>query len=92
MRRVIAAAAALATPEQAAEARRQMAAADHFNHAADYTRLQYPHDGIYTHPPGKYLKIYPNINKAKKLINWIPKTPFEKGIKLTIKSYYESKI
>ena len=49
-----AAAAALATPEQAAEARRQMAAADHFNHAADYTRLQYPHDGIYTHPPGKF--------------------------------------
>ena len=38
------------------------------------------------------LKIYPNINKAKKLINWVPKTPFEKGIKLTIKSYYESKI
>ena len=48
-----AAAAALATPEHAAEARRQMAAADHFNHAADYTRLQYPPDGIYTHPPGK---------------------------------------
>ena len=48
-----AAAAALATPEQAAEARRHMAAADHFNHAADYTRLQYPPDGIYTHPPGK---------------------------------------
>ena len=50
-----AAAAALgATPEQAAEARRHMAAADHFNHAADYTRLQYPPDGIYTHPPGKF--------------------------------------
>ena len=47
-------AAALATPEQAAEARRHMAAADHFNHAADYTRLQYPPDGIYTHPPGKF--------------------------------------
>ena len=53
-----AAAAALATPEQAAEARRHMAAADHFNHAADYTRLQYPPDGIYTHPPGKLIKIY----------------------------------
>ena len=47
-------AAALATPEQAAEARRHMAAVDHFNHAADYTRLQYPPDGIYTHPPGKF--------------------------------------
>ena len=49
-----AAAAALATPEQQDAARRHMAAADHFNHAADYTRLQYAPDGIYTHPPGKF--------------------------------------
>ena len=53
-----AAAAALATPEQAAEARRHMAAADHFNHAADYTRLQYAPDGIYSHPPGKLLMTF----------------------------------
>jgi hypothetical protein len=41
----------MTSPEQAAaEARRHM---DSGFHAADYTRLQYPHDGIYTHPPGK---------------------------------------
>ena len=42
----------LTTPEQAAaEARRHMDTSGF--HAADYTRLQYPHEGIYTHPPGK---------------------------------------
>ena len=61
-----AAAAALATPEQAAEARRHMAAADHFNHAADYTRLQYAPDGIYSHPPGKLLMTF-SINFRKNL-------------------------
>ena len=59
-----AAAAALATPEQAAEARRHMAAADHFNHAADYTRLQYAPDGIYSHPPGKLLIMF-SVNFRK---------------------------
>ena len=47
---------ALTSPEQAAEVRaRQMtadaAAASSFH--ADYSRLQYPHEGIYTHPPGE---------------------------------------
>ena len=48
-------AAALASPEQAAaEAARarQMAAESAGFHTADYTRLQYPPDGIYAHPPG----------------------------------------
>ena len=49
-------AAALASPEQAAaEAARarQMAADSAAGFHADYTRLQYPPDGIYTHPPGE---------------------------------------
>ena len=44
-----------ATPEQAAEARRQMAAASDY---ADYTRLHYPPDGIYTQPPGESFSHY----------------------------------
>ena len=48
--------AALTSPEQAAAeaARARQMAADSagFHAAADYTRLQYPPDGIYTHPPG----------------------------------------
>ena len=56
-------AAALASPEQAAAeaARARQMAADSagFHAAADYTRLQYPPDGIYTHPPGNitYLRL-----------------------------------
>ena len=38
------------------------------------------------------LKIYPNISKAKNIINWRPKISFEKGIKSTIKFYNEQKI
>ena len=32
-------------------------------------------------------KLYPNIRKIKKVINWKPKILFEKGLKSTIKSY-----
>jgi nucleoside-diphosphate-sugar epimerase len=32
-------------------------------------------------------KIYPNINKAKRLLGWEPKVDFEKGLKETIKFY-----
>ena len=32
-------------------------------------------------------KLYPNINKAKNKIKWIPKVSFEKGIKLTVSSF-----
>ena len=36
------------------------------------------------------LKIYPNIKKSKKIINWHPKISFEKGLKSTIK-YFNGK-
>tara|TARA_B100000945_G_scaffold293122_1_gene268832 strand:+ start:6147 stop:7058 length:912 start_codon:yes stop_codon:yes gene_type:complete len=35
------------------------------------------------------LKIYPNIKKAKTLLNWRPKIVFDKGLKETIRYYYE---
>ena len=35
------------------------------------------------------LKLYPNINKAKKIISWKPKIKFEKGLKETIRYYNE---
>jgi len=35
------------------------------------------------------LKVYPDINKAKNIINWKPKILFEKGLKSTIKYYNE---
>ena len=35
------------------------------------------------------LKVYPNISKVKKKIDWKPKIPFEKGLISTIKSYSE---
>jgi len=35
------------------------------------------------------LKIYPNIKKAKKKINWHPRTLFNKGLKSTIEYYNE---
>ena len=33
------------------------------------------------------MKLYPNINKAKKKLKWKPKFKFNKGIKITISSY-----
>ena len=38
------------------------------------------------------LKIYPNIKKAKNIINWKPKISFDKGLKSTIKFYNEKTI
>jgi len=38
------------------------------------------------------LKIYPNINKARKKIQWKPKILFNKGIKSVIKFYNEQQI
>jgi len=35
------------------------------------------------------LKLYPNIQKAKSIINWKPKISFAKGLKSTIKFYNE---
>ena len=33
------------------------------------------------------LKIYPNTNKAKKILGWYPKIKFETGLRKTIKSF-----
>ena len=38
------------------------------------------------------IKLYPNIKKAKKKINWRPQISFEKGIKSTIEFYNEQAI
>ena len=35
------------------------------------------------------LKIYPNINKAKKILGWKPKIKFEEGLMETIRYYKE---
>ena len=37
------------------------------------------------------LKLYPNISKAKKILNWKPKTSFKKGLKSTIGFYNGSR-
>ena len=66
----------LTSPEQAAaEARRHM---DSGFHAADYTRLQYPHDGIYTHPPGKnfYVRNSPPLSFLLRTFSFSPPFPF----------------
>ncbi len=33
------------------------------------------------------LKIYPDISKTKKILNWEPKTSFKKGLKMTVQYY-----
>ena len=33
------------------------------------------------------MKLYPDITKAKKLLNWQPKIKFSQGLGLTIKSF-----
>ena len=52
----------------------------------------YPQFGKIKLRKDEILKIYPNIKKAKNKINWIPKISFDKGLKLTIKSYSEHSI
>merc|ERR550532_592733 len=64
-------AAALTSPEQAAaEAARarQMAADSAAGFHADYTRLQYPPDGIYTHPPAGFF--FPPAGLGNPLDHW----------------------
>ena len=39
----------------------------------------------------KFLKIYPDISKAKKVLKWYPKTNFNKGLLKTIR-YYKKEI
>jgi len=43
---------------------------------------------------GDIIRNYPNINKAKQILNWQPKTPVEEGIPILIKwykDYYKTK-
>jgi len=41
--------------------------------------------------PGHDIRYALNSNKIKKKLKWLPKTKFSKGIKLTIKWYFENK-
>ena len=52
----------------------------------------YPQFGKIKLRKDEVLKLYPNIKKARNIINWKPKISFEKGIKLTIKFYNEQAI
>ena len=49
----------------------------------------YPQFGKIKLRKDEILKLYPNIKKAKNIINWKPKISFEKGLKSTIKFYNE---
>ena len=50
-----------------------------------------PQFGIIKLRKDEILKLYPNINKAKKKLNWSPKISFDKGLKSTINFYNGSK-
>ena len=49
----------------------------------------YPQFGKIKLRKDEILKLYPNIKKAKKKIDWKPKISFEKGLQSTIKYYYD---
>ncbi len=52
----------------------------------------YPQFGKIKFRKDEILKLYANISKAKKKINWKPKVSFSKGIKSTIKFYNEKTV
>jgi len=52
----------------------------------------YPQFGKIKLRKDEIIKLYPNIKKAKRKINWKPKISFERGIKSTIKFYNEQAI
>ena len=47
----------------------------------------YPQFGKIKLRKDEILKLYPNINKARKTINWSPKVQFNKGLENTISFY-----
>jgi nucleoside-diphosphate-sugar epimerase len=49
----------------------------------------YPQYGKFKLRKFEISKLYPSIKKAKNIINWKPKIPFDSGIKSTIKFYNE---
>ena len=53
------------------------------------SKAGYPQFGKIKLRKDEILKLYPNIKKAKNIINWKPKISFEKGLKSTIKFYNE---
>ena len=59
------------------------------NYVKKISKGGYPQFGKIKLRKNEILKLYPDINKAKKKINWKPKISFEKGLKLTIKFYNE---
>ena len=62
------------------------------NYIKKVSKGGYPQFGKIKLRKDEILKLYPNINKAKKKINWKPKISFEKGLKSTIKYYNEQAI
>ena len=52
----------------------------------------YPEFGKIKLRKDEIIKLYPNIKKAKRKINWKPQISFERGIKSTIKFYNEQAI
>ena len=52
----------------------------------------YPQFGKIKLRKDEILKLYSNIKKAEKKINWRPKILFKKGLKSTIKFYNEQAI
>ena len=47
----------------------------------------YPQYGMFKQRKFEIPTLYPNVEKAKNKIDWKSKTPFEKGLKKTIRSY-----
>ena len=61
-------------------------------HIKKVSKGGYPQFGKIKLRKDEILKIYPNIKKAKNVINWRPKISFKKGLKSTIKFYNEQAI
>ena len=65
---------------------------DIINHVKKISKGGFPQFGKIKLRKDEILKIYPNIKKAKNIINWKPKISFDKGLKSTIKFYNEKTI
>ena len=51
------------------------------------TKKGYPQNGKLKMRKDEVLKIFPNIKKIKKILNWSPKIPLKVGLKKTLKFY-----
>ena len=61
-------------------------------HVKKISKGGYPQFGKIKLRKDEIPKLYPNIQKAEKTINWKPKISFKKGLKLTVKFYNEQAI